>query len=144
MAGWTCLMTQPTVAGLDHCPSSALSAWLRTLPTVMYPVHLSETELQENTDTGLEHSERMDESLEADTSLSEQVWSRWNCRALAERIKNKMPCNPIALPGQTVTSRQARWTSSQPSPKVALNLPLTLHRTHLSILVERSQSLLSQ
>lgn len=130
-------MIQRTVTGLDHCLSSALSSWQRTLPTMMYPVHLSETELEENTDTSLEHSERMDESLKADTSLSEQVWSRWNCRTLAERSKNKMPRNPTVLPKQTVTSSQARWTCSPLSPKVALNLPLTVDGTHPSILVER-------
>lgn len=53
-------MIQRTGAGLGHCLASALSSWLRTLPTVVYPVHLSETELPENTDTGLEPSERMD------------------------------------------------------------------------------------
>lgn len=54
-------MIQLTGAGLGHCLASVLLSWLRTLPTVAYPVHLSETELPENTDTGLEHSERMDE-----------------------------------------------------------------------------------
>lgn len=61
IAAWTCFMIYLTVAGLSHCLASALSSWLRTLPTVVYPIHLSELNFQKTQTTGLEHSERMDE-----------------------------------------------------------------------------------
>lgn len=90
------------------------------------------TELPENTDTGLEHSDWMDEPE------GRHIVIRAGAELLAERIKNKMPHNPKVLPKQRVTSNQARWRCSQLNPKVALNLPLILDRAHLSILVKRS------